>query len=89
MQGRLLPFERLSDLLVGRADCERITLVEAGALTDPDGTPWSAVYAFVRRSGDKQYEAVVAVADDRMPVMPPLLQHILRRLDLQLADLDL
>ncbi len=90
MQGPLLPFEELSRALTARDDCERLTLMAAGAITDPrDGAPCSALYAFTRRVGDQLLDVPVAVYDDRMPVTSDLLDNILRRLKLDRADLDL
>ena len=86
MQGRLLPFEHVSDTLTARDDCERITLVDFGEMDNPDGTPAAAVYAFVRTVDGQELDVVLAVNDDRMPVTESMLGHICRRLRLDTED---
>lgn len=88
MQGRLLPFDELSARITARTDCTRLTLLNYGELENRDGTPASAVYAFVRAiQGEEDRSVVVTVYDDRQPFTTMAVDHICRRLGLEPEDL--
>ncbi|OFV90136.1 MAG: hypothetical protein A3G76_12555 [Acidobacteria bacterium RIFCSPLOWO2_12_FULL_65_11] len=86
MQPRLT-FARLAELLQLRFGCTRITLLPPGAITEADGAPTPALYAFVRTVEGVQREAVVHVFDESWPVMDDMLRYICDRLQIAVDDL--
>ena len=86
MQPRLT-FAGLAELLQQRFGCARITLLPSGALTEADGAPTPALFAFVRSVEGVQREVVVHVFDECWPVMDDMLRYICDRLQIAVDDL--
>ena len=80
VQPLLLTFGRLCEILETRLACTKIRLMPAGEMTDTDGTPTPAVYAFTRVVDDVQYEVIVHVYEEFLPVMDDMLRYIADRL---------
>jgi hypothetical protein len=88
VQGRLLTFAQLRDLLCDRFKCTVEYFPPGAGGTDRLGRPTPPVYAFYRETaGDGVLSSTIVVADEDAIVAPTNMRSFLARLDLRPDDL--